>query len=432
MAEKNTSEELEKGGSEEIIERLDSSLLDEGEDEVDTKVTDDQQMDDQSIDHLFQDKDKTVDRSMDHLFQDEDKTVDPSIDRLFDEDRKNFEKALQDEVQKALSQPEISKASLYRMRTKEPTEIALTKEIAKQKTVEEIWEESKDEASGAGNRKSIIVMCVFISLITMAGGWALWQTINDERGNEENLTALENESKEKELEKSILYEELSGVSEVIERYFSAITVRQKSECIYQAESFKNDIEVYYKNNGGVKPTFDYSIENIFPISLNGEDIWEVLIKEEDGLAEGIHSYFVRKNSDGEYKIDWESDVVLQENDVKIFKETRSREAMEIKFIVKPMKRGTYNWGFKDTEYKALRLVIPNSDMVFWGYVKKDSPEQKKLNDFIESDSKNSVLNQSMRHEFILKVRFLADSPRENDQYILIEDVVSPKWINIEE
>ena len=47
------------------------------------------------------------------------------------------------------------------------------------------------------------------------------------------------------------------------------------------------------------------------------------------------------------------------------------------------------------------------------------------------DNKNLVLNQPGKHDFILKVRFLEDSPKENDQYILIEDLVSRKWLTID-
>ena len=415
---KNRREGLKGADSAEIIERLNPSSTDEVENAVDFELTEDQAIDDQFIDHLFQDKDKTLDHS---------------ADGLFDEDRKSFQKGLQDEVQKALSQPEISKANLFRMRAKEPSEVALSEEIATQKTVEEIWEEAAEGAGEASNNVLVIVICIFITLSVMVGGWVLWQSSNDEIGNEENLTVLENESKENEGEPLTLGEEISVVSGVVDRYFTAKTVSQKSEYIYMAESFNNEIEAYYKNNGGVKPVLDYSIENIFPINLNGEQIWQVVIENKQNLKKGLRSYYVRKNSDGDYRVDWKADVIFQENEVGVFKETRSREATSIKFILNPMNRGAiYNWGFKDTEYQVFRLVIPNSDMVFYGYVKRRSSEQNKLNGYVKADLKNFVLNQVIRHEFVLKVRFLADSPSENDQYIIIDEVVSRKWINIDE
>jgi hypothetical protein len=412
----NNSEDMKKSDSEENIERLDDRFIDSAEDEVDIKLTADQEMDDRSIDQLFQDNDKPLDHS---------------IDRLFEEDRKSFKSGLKDEVQKALSQPVMSKASLFRMRTKEPSERSLSEEIAKQKTVEESWEVAKDESSEVFCRKSVIFVCSIIVLIVMVGGWALWQFSNDERGNDNNISALANKSKDQG--KRIISQEIMVVSRVIDRYLTAKTLIEKSAYIYQAESFKNVLEIYYESNGGVKPLLDYVIEKVLPINLNGEQVWEVVIKNNHRPTEGSLSYYAREVSDGEYKIDWKADVVFQENDVKKFKEIRSREATNFKFEVNPMYLfSTYNWGFKDSEYQVLRLNIPNSNMVFWGYVKRGSPEQEQLNDSIIDDLKNPIINKMMVHEYILKVRFLADSPNENDEYILIEDLVSRKWINTDE
>lgn len=238
---------MKKSDSEENIERLDDRFIDSAEDEVDIKPTADQEMDDRSIDQLFQNNDKPLDHS---------------IDRLFEEDRKSFKSELKDEVQKALSQPVISKASHYRMRTKEPSEISLSEEIAKQKTVEESWEEAKDESSEVFCRKSVIFMCSIIVLIVMVGGWALWQFSNDERGNDNNISALANKSKDQG--KRIISKEIMVVSGVIDRYLTAKTLIEKSAYIYQAESFKNVLEIYYESNGGVKPLLDYVIEKCTP------------------------------------------------------------------------------------------------------------------------------------------------------------------------
>jgi hypothetical protein len=119
--------------------------------------------------------------------------------------------------------------------------------------------------------------------------------------------------------------------------------------------------------------------------------------------------------------------------VKKFKTIRSKKATSFKFEVNPMYLfSTYNWGFKDSEYQVLRLSIPNSNMVFWGYVKRGSPEQYQLNSYIEADLKNPIISKTMVHEYILKVKFLADTPHENEEYILIENIVSRKWINTDE
>ncbi len=407
MAEKKNSNEGEEiDDSDEIIERLDPIKLDESDKDV------------EDIDHLFVDDEITRDRS---------------IDSLFDEERKNFQDDLKDEVQKALSQPVMSKASLYRMRMKEPSESALKGEIAQQKSVEEIWEEPIDETVESQNRKSVIVMCVLIALLSIAGGWAIWKSTHDERGNEEELIAQENEVKQRELEKQLLDTKLKKISDLMNQYFSAITVAQKCESIYKGDLITEQVQQYYSSKGGVQPISDYTIDHIIPANVDDGDVWEVFVSSEQSAEGRLKSYFVRLDDEGGYKVSWKADVCFQDDDVKKFIETRSKEAKVFRFEVKTLlKMATYNWGFKDTDYQVVRLSIPDSDIVFWGYVARGSTEQKMLNRFIELDLKNQVLNKETKHQFILKVRFLEDSPRENDQYILIEDVISRKWVNTAE
>jgi hypothetical protein len=399
---RNTNEYGEEDDLDEIIERLDPRLAVKKE------------IDDQFINRLF---------------QDETKKNDDSLDGLFEGDKSSLRKGLQDEVQKALSQPEMSKASLFRMKTKEPSLKAFDEEIAKLKSVEEIWEESSHGATKTLNRKTSIALYAFITVNIAMIVWALFTSLNDMRRGDAQLNALTSEIISKEQQEKNLNLEIKEISELIERYLSATTKLNKIECIYKADDFINEIDSYYKEHVRIQSPSDYVIDSILPISVNGENLWEVLVTEKTISGELFHNYYVRKDSAGDYKVDWKEDVIFQENDVVKFKETRSRESTNIKFIVEVITRiSAYNWGFMETDYQVFRLREPNSEMVFWGYVRRGSPEQMKLNHSIENDLKNTLSKKTVRHEFILKVRFLPDSPTTNDQYILIDDIVSHKWL----
>jgi hypothetical protein len=401
---RNTNEYSEEDDIDEIIERLDPRLA--------VKI---------EIDEQF----------IDRLFQDEPKKKDDSLDGLFEEDKSSLHRGFQDEVQKALSQPEMSKASLYRMKSKEPTFKAFDEEIAKLKSVEEIWEESSQGATKTLNRKALIALYVFITVIITMIIWAIFTSLNDKRDSDAQLNALTSETINKELQEKKLNIEIKEISELIDRYLSATTKLEKIECIYKADDLINEIDRYFKEHERFKSPSDYVIDSILPISVNGENLWEVLVIEKTISGERFHNYYVRKNSDGDYKVDWQEDVIFQENDVVKFKETQSRESTSIKFIVEVITgMSAYNWGFMETDYQVFRLREPNSEMVFWGYVRRGSPEQMKLNQSIENDLKNTLSKKTVRHEFILKVRFLPDSPTTNDQYILIDDIVSHKWLTI--
>ncbi len=375
---------------------------------------------------------KIDDGSIDHLFADEPKRADKNLDRLFNEERQLLPKELQDQVQKALSQPEMSKAKLFRMRSSEPNKKAFEEEIATLKSVEEIWDEKNEGAGKTLNRKSLLVMYGFISLLIAMIAWAVIATINDKRGNEEKLNAQMREASEREQLQISLNYEIQKVTEVVDRFLTAKTVPQKSESIYDAETLQSEIESYYERVGGVMPITEYFIEQIIPIHLDGENLWEVYVKMNDVDNKPKKIFYVRENSKGEYKVDWAADVALQKHDVKKFKATRSREVTSIKFIVEKLSgQSIYNWSFHEANYDVQKLIVPNSDIIFWGYVRRGSPEELKIKQSIESDLKNNLWNRSVSHQFILKVRFLEDAPRENDQYILIDDIVSRKWVEAE-
>ncbi len=371
-----------------------------------------------------------ADQSLHLLFKEETIVTDEAIDSLFDEGRENLKNDLKDEVQKALSRPEMSKASLFRMRMSEPSESALKEGIAQKKTVEEIWDEPIDESDVEQNKKSIWIMCLFIALASTAGGWALWQSTNDERGNEELLLAQEKETKIRAESRKILEGQVREVSELMDRYLSSITVDQKLENIYQSESVREEVEAYYESNENLHSLPNYSVGSIFPIKIDNEEIWEVHVMGDEANIKPKR-YYVRTDLDGSQKIDWKADVVFQNNSIEQFKKTRSRKSVGFRFEVRPMtEMPTYNWGFTDTEYDVYRLTIPNKDCVFWGYARKNSLEHKRLIQNLVEDSKDQMSGKKLNHQYILNVRFMEDSPSENDQYIVITGVVSRKWITL--
>ena len=356
----------------------------------------------------------------------------------------------------------------YKKRTQEPNEDSLNLEIARQKTVEETWEQKEEDIDAIIKGKSTVILRIFIVFIIIAGGWGLWSLYHTQRNNDGELAALKDSLDKKVKQKLSLEKEIVIASEMIEQYLRASSISEKCKYIYQAELFKNDIESYYKNNQGLNPISDFKIKGILPVTLNGEELLEVVIKYEDLIGEKFRSYYIRRDPAGEYKIDWKADVIFQDSDVIAFQKSRSRKATSFKFEVKRISLmktyewafknldftvhalktpfdeniiwglqsrheiGMYNWGFSDREYNVFRLDIPNSSIVFWGYVKKGSAVEQEMFRCIEEDIRMRILSNSIKHEFILKVRFLEDSPTENNQYVLIDGVVSRKWVNTEE
>ena len=127
-----------------------------------SEINDDLEVIIERPEHRASDEHAIDEQFIDHLLKDEPKIVDHSLDKLFEEERQNLTRGLQDELQKALSQPQMSKASLFRMKLSNPDESAFVEEIATLKSVEEIWEEEAQSIDKKSNRKSIIVIRISI------------------------------------------------------------------------------------------------------------------------------------------------------------------------------------------------------------------------------------------------------------------------------
>lgn len=287
---------------------------------------------------------------------------------------------------------------------------------------------SEDNAKASQNRKSTIAVCLLTAMVAMAVYWVLSKPTNDKRENEGLIVEMKKQFFEKEKEKKIIDREVEDVSNLLHQYLSAPTVEEKFSYIYNADDHKDKIREYYNENGGVKPLEDYFIYLVLPTHIDGEEIWEVTVKKNQEGIDNISSYYVRKDSDDEFKVDWFSDVALQENDILEFKKSRSNRPTKFKFQVKKLNdKPTYNWGFRDTEYEVVKLTEPNTNLVFWGYLKIGSSAHTSMNRYLGMDLKNRIVDVEFIHQFILVVKFLKDSPRENDQYIVIEDVISRRW-----
>ncbi len=328
-----------------------------------------------------------------------------------------------------LASDEVSKTR----KSKKPSNQVPLEKRRKIKSLEETWGESSGKSGLFIDRKSRGVMISFSLLIVAAIIYAIIISRNKDQvnGNLSNNDGVQISNIEDEL--SNLEMKVKLVSDVADQYLSATTVEEKCKYIYNSVALKDKIEKYYKDKGGITTMENYTIKNVIPVKLVARYVWEIIVTSED-LPEGesLH-FYVRRDSEEQYKVDWKADVAYQDNDVNEFKKSRAKKSTAIKFKVDVITGETiYNWGFTEEDYNVLKLSAPNSDTVFWGYIKKDSPLSSELILNIESNIKNTLSDIKVENQFILKVRFLADSPRENDQYILIDDIVSKKWVNTQE
>jgi len=130
-------------------------------------------------------------------------------------------------------------------------------------------------------------------------------------------------------------------------------------------------------------------------------------------------------------VDWKADVIFQENSIDSFVSTKSETPTLFRCNIEIDNNSVYNWGFTDKEYDPVKIIIPNSDYYFWGYIKKNSA----VSDRLSVLRKEALINHALANatnNFIIKIKFLKDTPIENTQYVLIDEIITNSWINTEE
>ncbi len=411
---KNNSEDMKKSDSEENIERLDDRFIDSAEDEIDIKLTADQKIDDRSIDQLFEDNDKPLDHS---------------IDRLFEEDRKSFKGGLKDKVQKALSQPVMSKASLYRMRTKEPSEVDLSeREIMP--TLEDQWIQDESNSATVSWVKWFILLGILLAM--SAGIWAFINLSGEEADKGEKAQEIKEialVSVQSDIDDA---QNIANVSACVKKYLEATSIEERAKYCRNQESTLRKMTKSYAN----ELIFDiYHFEGIAKSSEIRMEDKEITIVSANissqsggtGVENKPKSLLLEKQEDGTYLVDWETAVVYQPADWNAFIVKRSTEAHVFRLEVRErINYGPYLYEFSDDNiYQAYRISIRgNAEKYLIGYAKKGS-EVDKIMKSLTLIKGNKNTGSRMTVPVMLKLVFPEGAL--SDQCVEITEVISDSW-----
>jgi len=347
-------------------------------------------------------------------------------DDLFDELRDNTQRELRKEVQKALVQPTASKAGLYRMRSKDLSAKDLKEDDKALNDLEEVWGEVDVESEA---KRKLILFLLLVAISVSCIYWAFSQSFDVAADTPFNH--LNDLPKEKNTEKADLRKEMTEAGLVMQNFIQAETLEVKKQFIYKTNEFEAIMKQFHAAHGQFPIHERFQINMILPVMLADEQLWMAKVQIQVEGAKRVKSYFLRKGVDGKFKVDWKATVGYQENDIEKFVKERSKIPTEFRFIVKREKRiPSYNWGFREFEYLPVILKVPNTDYTFWGYVKRGSKSHRDISLAMKVDKKSGAMIRANHFQYILKVRFLEDSPKENDKYILIDELVSPKWVDL--
>ncbi|MEN8694506.1 MAG: hypothetical protein ABF334_06845 [Akkermansiaceae bacterium] len=229
----------------------------------------------------------------------------------------------------------------------------------------------------------------FILLFLIFGGVLFWGALQ--------MWTSDTEPKEKTLGLRERSESVSGTSEQFMNIASEDEQKKQAEARYllmertindylAADSVEEKLK-YARHRERVEPLMRdyYSREEIqikkysrsseyHIVSLDNHPF--VAVRAE--LADGESMAILIEEEDGEFKIDWESEVSYQEIPLEKFRIDRPEESVDLRFYVQSDRFYAYEFQ-DDSQWRCYKLTARNSGEYFFGYVKRGSLLEEEMN-----------------------------------------------------
>ncbi len=358
------------------------------------------------------------------MAEDDSKAGDADLDVLFQEEKVNMRDEDEVALRKALYEAKESKASMMRNKSGEATKATLAEQVAMLDTLEDTWEREL-EGDLASKKTKFVVIALIIILVGLAIGGAV-MVRNNQLANKEDLQKLD---KEKATYQNLKEEAKKKVAKVEAAFFKFHAVKNVDDlvaAIADGESLREKVTAYYKKHPLPQKIEGVSITQVSQTLINDKVVW-YLTFESPGSSES-RGYFFREDGNGGYKVDWRAISGCQDENLADFLKKRSIQGKVFRFFVKKKyEDGFYNWGFNDERYAAFRLIDPETDRAIWGYV--DLLDKELVDGMAKIFDDDSISLSKIGETLMLKVKFMKGSDPMNDNCVLIEKLVSPKWVD---
>ena len=203
--------------------------------------------------------------------------------------------------------------------------------------------------------------------------------------------------------------DIASLSEVVETFLGATTLDQLLSVTIEDRFQEDKIREYYQTRE-LTPIEPKEIAPSGRVVKSG-DLWSVDIVFADYSRRPIT---LRKGAEG-YRVDWESWVAYSEMTWAQIRETRPLEPVTFRVVCS--KAQYYNYGFMDEgKWASFRLESLDRDHMLYGYVVRNSEEEKRLLRFVSEGGSPRA--------FILRLRFIEES---GPNQVIIDEVVSTGW-----
>lgn len=308
------------------------------------------------------------------------------------------------------------------MRSKGPDVFMLNQDAQHVRTVEDVWEEESiaGESEGRTGEKSFIkiaigVGCLLLVFLLM-GGYLLLQSkpvVIEENHGDPSVKLPD-----PEMSYEVMIERMN---EAVRLYFEADTVEKKLKCVRQPERVRPLMEEYYKQHT-LKPLPFKKMLAQHPQTLEFRAFWAV---KPDSGVEGVKLpvILVEQTDEGQFLVDWETEVEYQPADWGKFIESRSTAPAQFRVEVVPsgMRHAFYGFEFDDyKKYRAYQIKQREGDASLWAYAVKGSAADVLLINLLRKKPNASGLR------VILTLRFPENAM--SGRCVHIQSLDSSSWL----
>ncbi len=212
---------------------------------------------------------------------------------------------------------------------------------------------------------------------------------------------------------------IDTIEEVARKFHASSSTDEMLKYVRHPDRVSPSLKEYYSKNP-MKGSEVVSVVDMNPLTLGRRGgFWVVLSK----LSSGIDGKLVVEvNSPTDAKVDWETHVCAQPMEWERFVKDRPA-GYRGDFRVFVELDNFYNYEFADEKkYQAFKLSTLNSSEALYGYATRDG---KAFRELVELIKKNS--NQKLP----LMLRLHLQEGLQSKDGVLIEQIVSPRWLLID-
>lgn len=197
-----------------------------------------------------------------------------------------------------------------------------------------------------------------------------------------------------ETEDAVARELIKSIESTVRSYLAAKSIEEKVRFVRHPQATQARMEAFYQNTP-LTPQPCELLTKMRPLTLQGRPFWQLLAVIDQTRGEAL---LLEQISDTEVRIDWESHVDYQPVPWSQYVQAPPPHAMSFRVMVEESPR--YLGEFMDeSRWASYRLSNPGVETTLYGYILRDSPLHRSLQNALTKGSQRMILSLQGSPEF---------------------------------